>query len=53
MISLNEYINYSIIVFVSIIKGDGNVSVFIIVIIDEDSEFIFLINLFYFSVILI
>ncbi|XP_068728210.1 receptor-type tyrosine-protein phosphatase delta-like [Montipora capricornis] len=34
--SLNEYTNYSITVFASTIKGDGNVSAPIIVITDED-----------------
>ena len=41
--SLNEYTNYSITVFASTVKGDGNVSAPIIVITDEDSEFTFLI----------
>ena len=36
---LNEYTNYSITVFASTIKGDGNTSVPIIVITDEDSKF--------------
>ena len=36
---LNEYTNYSIIVFASTIKGDGNTSVPIFVITDEDSKF--------------
>ena len=37
---LNEYTNYSITVFASTIKGDGNVSVPIIVRTDEDSKFV-------------
>ena len=37
---LNEYTNYSITVFASTKKGDGNVSEPIIVITDEDSKFI-------------
>ena len=36
---LNEYTNYSITVFASTVKGDGNVSEPIVVITDEDSEF--------------
>ena len=36
---LNEYTNYSITVFASTVKGDGNVSNPIIVITDEDSKF--------------
>ena len=36
---LNEYTNYSIAVFASTAKGDGNVSNPIIVITDEDSKF--------------
>ena len=36
---LNEYTNYSITVFASTAKGDGNVSSPIIVITDEDSKF--------------
>ena len=36
---LNEYTNYSITVFSSTAKGDGNVSSPIIVITDEDSKF--------------
>ena len=36
---LNEYTSYSITVFASTIKGDGNTSVPIIVITDEDSKF--------------
>ena len=36
---LNEYTNYSITVFASTAKGDGNVSNPIIVITDEDSKF--------------
>lgn len=39
---LNEYTNYSITVFASTVKGDGNVSEPIIVITDEDSKFIVL-----------
>ena len=35
---LNEYTNYSITVFASTVKGDGNVSEPIVVITDEDSE---------------
>ena len=35
---LNEYTNYSITVFASTVKGDGNVSVPIVVITDEDSK---------------
>ena len=38
---LNEYTNYSITVFASTVKGDGNVSEPIVAITDEDSEFIF------------
>ena len=37
---LNEYTNYSITVFASTVKGDGNVSEPITVITDEDSTFI-------------
>ena len=37
---LNEYTNYSITVFASTSKGDGNKSAPIIVITDEDSKFI-------------
>ena len=37
---LNEYTNYSITVFASTVKGDGNASAPIIVITDEDSKFI-------------
>ena len=37
---LNEYTNYSITVFASTFKGDGNVSEPIIVITDEDSKFV-------------
>ena len=37
---LNEYTNYSITVFASTLKGDGNVSEPIIVFTDEDSKFI-------------
>ena len=37
---LNEYTNYSITVFASTMKGDGNTSVPIIVITDEDSKFL-------------
>ena len=36
---LNEYTNYSITVFASTIKGEGNNSVPVIVITDEDSKF--------------
>ena len=36
---LNEYTNYSITVFASTVKGDGNVSTPIIVITDEDRKF--------------
>jgi len=35
---LNEYINYSITVFASTIKGNGNMSEPIVVITDEDSK---------------
>ena len=38
---LNEYTNYSITVFASTVKGDGNVSEPIIVITDEDSKLLF------------
>ena len=38
---LNEYTNYSITVFASTVKGDGNVSKPIIVITDEDSKLLF------------
>ena len=37
---LNEYTNYSITVFASTSKGDGNVSAPITVITDEDSKFV-------------
>ena len=37
---LNEYTNYSITVFASTAKGDGNVSNAIIVITDEDGKFV-------------
>ena len=37
---LDEYTNYSIAVFASTVKGDGNVSVPIVVITDEDSKYI-------------
>ena len=37
---LNEYTNYSITVFASTLKGDGNVSAPIIVSTDEDSKFV-------------
>ena len=37
---LNEYTNYSITVFASTMKGDGNTSVSIVVITDEDSKFL-------------
>ena len=36
---LNEYTNYSITVFASTVKGDGNVTEPVIVITDEDSTF--------------
>ena len=36
---LNEYTNYSIAVFASTIKGNGNSSLPIFVITDEDSKF--------------
>ena len=36
---LNKYTNYSITVFASTVKGDGNVSEPVIVITDEDSTF--------------
>jgi len=36
---LNEFTNYSITVFASTVKGDGNVSEPVIVITDEDSTF--------------
>ena len=36
---LNEYTDYSITVFASTVKGDGNISSPIIVITDEDSKF--------------
>ena len=36
---LNEFTNYSITVFASTVKGDGNVSEAVIVITDEDSTF--------------
>ena len=35
---LNEYTNYSITVFASTVKGDGNASAPIVVITDEDSK---------------
>ena len=38
---LNEYTNYSITVFASTVKGDGNVSEPTIVITDEDSKLLF------------
>ena len=38
---LNEFTNYSIIVFASTVKGDGNGSEPIIVITDEDSKLLF------------
>ena len=38
---LNEYTNYSITVFASTVKGDGNVSVPIIIITDQDSKWVF------------
>ena len=37
---LNEYTNYSITVFASTVKGDGNASAPIVVITDEDSKLI-------------
>ena len=37
---LNEYTNYSITVFASTVKGDGNASAPIVVITDEDSTLI-------------
>ena len=43
---LNEYTNYSITVFASTVKGDGNVSEPIIVITDEDSKFVFICRIF-------
>ena len=36
---LNEYTNYSITVFASNVHGDGNMSVPVVVITDEDSKF--------------
>jgi len=39
--SLNEYTNYSITVFASTSKGEGNKSTPFVVITDEDSEFRF------------
>ena len=36
---LNEYTNYSITVFASTSKGNGNISAPIIVVTDEDSKF--------------
>ena len=41
---LNEFTNYSITVFASTVKGDGNTSAPIIVITDEDSKCAFLCN---------
>ena len=41
---INEFTNYSITVFASTVKGDGNASVPIIVITDEDSKCAFLCN---------
>ena len=43
---LNEYTNYSITVFASTFKGNGNVSEPIIVITDEDSKFVFICRIF-------
>ena len=39
LMGLNEFTNYSITVFASTVKGDGNVSEPVIVITDEDSTF--------------
>ena len=41
---LNEFTNYSIKVFVSTLKGDGNVSEPVIVITDEDSTFSYVLD---------
>ena len=41
---LNKYTNYSITVFASTSKGDGNVSEPIVVVTDESSKFIFVVN---------
>ena len=41
---LNEYTNYSITVFASTVRGDGNVSEAVIVITDEDSTFLYVLN---------
>ena len=41
---LNEYTNYSITVFASTVKGDGNISVPIFVITDEDSKLLTLLR---------
>ena len=38
---LNKYNNYSLTVFASTVKGDGNASVPIVVITDEDSKYIY------------
>ena len=43
---LKKYTNYSITVFASTVKGDGNVSEPIIVITDEDSKFVFICRIF-------
>ena len=39
LMGLNEYTNYSITLFASTVKGDGNVSTPIVVITDEDSKY--------------
>ena len=41
---LNEFTNYSITVFASTVKGDGNVSEPVIVITDEDSTFSYVLD---------
>ena len=41
---LNEYTNYSITVFASTVKGDGNASAPTFVITDEDSKLIFVLE---------
>ena len=43
---LKKYTNYSITVFASTVKGDGNVSEPIIVITDEDSKFVLICRIF-------
>ena len=43
---LKKYTNYSITVFASTVKGDGNVSEPIIVITDEDSKFVVICRIF-------